>query len=537
MKNIMSWIGLLVIALTLVGCGETKDTMQTITFNHDDIESVEAQRDSEIDLPFVESDTGFFLGWEDELGVVHNQTYIVDEDITLTPVFELFKDVLELVFDDEDNTVRIAEYNGSARRVKIPHTFDGYHVHSIGSEAFMEKETLRVDIPMTVHYLGIQAFANMPNLKEVHYYGDYLGTIERTMNPDQFNDMIDANDVCQSTSLDEDPTEENPWLFDEGCPVSKITGKTEAVTMPDGSTYFAYYVEMSIKYMSGNLYNQHFSTSPFIGSDALTTVTLPDKLGFFDSEIFLGAENIEAVYIENNTKIYSDNGVIFETDTDNLLYYPSGQLTKDFVIPNRIEHIKSTALIGSQVETITLHENLTFEPGAFVHLTGLKTFVIVGDLPSITVDDGIMYNSDQTELLVYPAGKEDAMYTVNSGVISIEEYAFMNQQHLEHLVISEGVEVIMPNAFYINPSLTTVDIASTVEYIGFNNFWNGQNEETLETMIIRNENTVIHAPGLNLNNSEDLVIYIPDSLIQAYTDDDYWQHYADQFVPLSELAE
>ncbi|MFW6319458.1 MAG: leucine-rich repeat protein, partial [Bacillota bacterium] len=355
-----------------------------------------------------------------------------------------------------------------------------------------------------------------------------------------FDEIIDDNEVCQSTSMDKEPTEDNPWVFEDGCPITEVTGQTPPTTGPDGEVYIAYDVVQSVEDAPANMISQHFGIMPFTGSDNLSSITLPDKYSFFEPKIFKGLENLEAVYIENNPDLYSEDGILYEKKTDNLAYYPSGLLTKDFVLPKHIEHINGweCVLYGNRTETLTLHDNVTFDYGAFGCLTGLKNIVIDGENPSYSVSDGVVYNSSETALLVYPAGKEATTYTTPNDVAIIEEYAFMNQQHIEHLIISEGVEGILDHAFFAIPSLRTVDIASTVEYILPGNF--SQEPDVLgnlETIILRKDNEVFHAPGINVRETDTLEIYVPDTLIAAYEEDVWWQHYADNFIPLSELEE
>jgi hypothetical protein len=534
MKKLL-WIGLLSLTLVLSSCEESNEGPYTVTFLDDTIDAVVVNNEHVIELPFLESDDGFFLGWEDTLGTLHKGTYTVTNHMTLTPVFEPFSDVLELKFNEEDKTVHIKRYNGEAERVKIPHMISDYIVRYIEMEAFKGTNPIRVDIPMTVYSIGMKSFSDMPNLEEIHYYGDYLGTVENVMPKNAFDAIIEANEICQSTDLTDEPTEENPWIFEDGCPVAEVTKRTDPVNGPDGNIYFSYHVLQPASEVPAIMLHQRFGFTPFTGSEQLTTITLPDKYSFFESEIFEGVPNLDAVYIENNPFIYSDNGVLYEQETDSLVYYPSGLLTEDFVVPSHINHISAWAFYGSTTETITLHDSITIEQGGFAYLKSLKTIILESDHERYTVSDGVLYNKDLTSLLLYPAGKEATTLSIPNTVEAIEAYAFMNQQHLEHIIVPEGVLSIENAAFMFLPSFITVDIASTVDYIAEGNF--SQQERTLETLIIRNDQAVITAPALNILASDNLVIYIPDDLIQAYEGDVWWGRYTDYFVPLSTLDE
>ncbi len=281
MKKYLLWIGLVALMSVLSSCDEKIEEPYTITFDDESIASIEVYKNETIELPTLEREEGFFLGWEDTSGSIYKTKYTVEEDMTLRPVFELLTDVLELSYDDEDNTVRILAYNGQSPYVKIPHKIEDYIVRSIGIEAFAESTPTRIDIPMTVYSIGVQAFSNMPNLKELHYYGEYLGTFERNMDKAKFDELIDANEVCQSTNMETEPTEENPWIFEDGCPILKVTEQTPPVTGPDGQVYTSYYVHQPASEAPPLILHQHFDFTSFIGSEQLLKITLPNKLSVF----------------------------------------------------------------------------------------------------------------------------------------------------------------------------------------------------------------------------------------------------------------
>jgi|GEM_PF-6340401 len=534
MKQLFLCIGLFVFIGTLTACNDTEvETSYTITFEQADIDSVDAKADDLIDLPFLEDESGFFLGWEDTLGNLHKKSYTVESDMTLTPIFESFEEVLDLRFDEEQGSVAIVNYTGSAEKLILPHMIDGSILRTIGMEAFKGTTPREIHIPMTVYRINMMAFKDMPNLEEVHFYGEYLGTVDTMMSKVEFEELLENNPVCQTTQMDTRPTEENPWIFDTECPVSKVTSQTDPVTIPDGQVFYAYHVEIKASHASALSLMQHFGITPFMGCDNLRIVTLPDKYSYFDPEIFHGVQHLERVHIENNPSIYSSDGVLYEKETDNLLYYPSGLLTENFTVPAHIKHINSFAFFGDKVKSLTMHNTLTFDPGAFAYLTTLKDIYIEGEHSLYKAIDGVLYTSDGTKILVFPSGKETTSYSTPSTINSIGELAFMNQQHIEHLVLSEGLTTINDNAFLLLESLQTLDLASTVEYIGPGNF--AQREKSLDTIIIRNTDNVILAPAISIAATDALTIYVPDGLIENYKSDMWWQRYQDNILPLSTL--
>ena len=62
-------------------------------------------------------------------------------------------------------------------------------------------------------------------------------------------------------------------------------------------------------------------------------------------------------------------------------------------------------------------------------------------------ENGVLFNKDKTELVMYPQGKTNTSYTVPSSVVNIGEAAFVECQNLKEVVLPEGVENIGKSAF------------------------------------------------------------------------------------------
>ncbi len=85
--------------------------------------------------------------------------------------------------------------------------------------------------------------------------------------------------------------------------------------------------------------------------------------------------------------------------------------------------------------------------------------------------DGILFNIDKTEIVLYPNGKTDESYTVPDSVTSIASFAFSHCRNLTSVTIQEGVTIIGELGFISCTNLTSITIPDSVEIIENNAFY------------------------------------------------------------------
>ena len=117
--------------------------------------------------------------------------------------------------------------------------------------------------------------------------------------------------------------------------------------------------------------------------------------------------------------------------------------------------------------------------------------------------NGILFNKDQTELIKYPADKNETSYVVPKGVKSIKAKAFQYCDNLKHITLSEGITDIGESAFFSCDNLESMTISDTVMSIGngaFNTmgslryvYYTGSEAQWNDFIsIINDDNTVTH---------------------------------------------
>ena len=199
-----------------------------------------------------------------------------------------------------------------------------------------------------------------------------------------------------------------------------------------------------------------------------------------------------------------------------LLY---NRYVKNVTIENGPTVISDYAFEYAKVlETVTLPASITtINKGSFY---GIKT------LTSITVDeananfasvDGVLYTKDMTELILYPASKEGASFTVPATVTKIHESAFKNAVNLETITIAGNVEVIENRAFMNCTKLASINIPESVTSLGASAFRGcsslTSNGITISDSIIAKENAFADCDNLVItgNITGDSTVDIADA--------------------------
>lgn len=250
----------------------------------------------------------------------------------------------------------------------------------------------------------------------------------------------------------------------------------------------------------------------------LRTLILPASLKRFETIIRNYLQNLRAFVVkEGNQNLKDDgNGVLLSADGTTLLLYPISKPDTDYLVPNDVTTIASSAFykalfktldlndvttlnensinqcnnleslsLGNvatmaaksinncaKLETITIPAELEdFDDGAIVSCKNLKKFIVEEGNPNYWAgDDGVLYSADKKKLLLYPPGKREATYEIPAeyNVEEIAQSAFESAK-ITSITIPSTVKVIGDYAF-LSAAITSITIPSSVETIGLSSF-------------------------------------------------------------------
>jgi hypothetical protein len=79
--------------------------------------------------------------------------------------------------------------------------------------------------------------------------------------------------------------------------------------------------------------------------------------------------------------------------------------------------------------------------------------------------DGVLYNKDITELIRYPAGKDNSKFIMPNTVKIISRSAFSKSHNLEEIILSKNLDHIYTWAFYECSNLLRIDLPAKLTYV------------------------------------------------------------------------
>ena len=221
----------------------------------------------------------------------------------------------------------------------------------------------------------------------------------------------------------------------------------------------------------------------FFQCQNLLSVTIPAGVKKIGAAAFSGCRNLEAVTVDGrNTEYVSENGVLFDKNKTVLMLHPAKRPWTKYDIPSSIKKIDKGAFNGCyNLTTVTIPNGLTsIEERAFTYCSYLSSLAIPASVTNIAEGaifgcwyfegctvapennhyksvNGVLFNHDQTTLLVYPKNHGVTEYVIPAGVKRIGEFAFFSNDDLTSVKFPAGLKEIGEWAFQ-NTKLTSVSL-------------------------------------------------------------------------------
>ena len=229
----------------------------------------------------------------------------------------------------------------------------------------------------------------------------------------------------------------------------------------------------------------------FYNCTSLTTVSIPSSITEISFDVFEGCVSLAAINIaEGNANYASIDGVLFNNDKTELLYYPASKTGSTYSIPGTVTTINSSAFencgnltsitIPNSVKTIyhsafrncsnltsiTIPESVfTLGNYAFYGCVSLTEINVASGNRNYSSEDGVLFNSSKTKLMCYPASKASTAYTVPESVTSIDEAAFYGCSNLKSVVIPNAETSLGDGVFQNSTSLESATLPNSITYI------------------------------------------------------------------------
>lgn len=250
--------------------------------------------------------------------------------------------------------------------------------------------------------------------------------------------------------------------------------------------------------------------------------------------------NLELVK-ENNDQYYVITGLT-----------TLGSNEESLIIPDTIDEIKVKKLLSNKdfsdyrlTEYVEIGKNLEYIGTVDDNTTETKIFINAINLKGINVDlnnsvyasiDGVLYNKDKTILLKYPNNAnldEDFSVTIRSGVKTIYNDAFVNNQKIERVIFNDSLAVIKENAFKNCQHLKQIDFstATNLKEIGAFAFY--KCTSLTKVLLPEGLKTIGNNAFANCNNAQTqnfVELYVPSTIISFGSNICYNTSNVDSFV-------
>ncbi|MGI5925017.1 MAG: leucine-rich repeat protein, partial [Lentisphaeria bacterium] len=407
--------------------------------------------------------------------------------------------------EDAPGTITLTKYTGQGGAITIPSSLNGRTVTRIGDDAFRNRTDISsVDIPDSVTSIGNYAFNGCRNLASVNIPDSVTSIGGMAFQYCSSLTDVDLPDGLSSIG--------NQAFF--GCTGLSSVDIPDSVTSIGNSAFYGCTGLTNVRFGTGL---DSIGNSAFRDCSSLASVDIPDNVTSIGNQVFYGCSSLDSVEIgsgvtsignqafydcsslssftvaEDNTAYSSRDGVLFDKNKATLLQCPakkSGEYSipnsvtsvVDYAfkgctdlssvnIPNSVTSLGNSAFLGcSGLASVMIGAGLTsIGDNAFDGCSGLTGITVADDNPSYSSWDGVLFDKNQTTLLLFPAGKSGE-YSIPDDVTSIGKRAFYGCAGLSRVNIPNSVTSIGNQAFLDCSGLGSVVIPASVTDIGHGTF-------------------------------------------------------------------
>ena len=175
-------------------------------------------------------------------------------------------------------------------------------------------------------------------------------------------------------------------------------------------------------------------------------ISIPETVTYINDNIFIWTHNyISDITVSDNNKNYSSvDGVLYNKDKTELIYYPGGKCG-ECVIPKSVKYIHDLAFRDN--DNIT---QVSVETGNNYY----------------TVENGILFTKDKTKLVKYPCQLANTSYNVPDSVIDIGSWAFYGNGNISSINFTDSIKSIGECCFDNCNNIELTSIPRKIEYLG-----------------------------------------------------------------------
>lgn len=184
----------------------------------------------------------------------------------------------------------------------------------------------------------------------------------------------------------------------------------------------------------------------------------PAQVDYLDTDKANINETIQTNYIATDeTDFTIENGTLISYNGND----------SEITIPLSITTIAENAFYGNKnVTSIIIPYSVTkIETDAFYGCSNLTEINTDKNNKKYKSLDGVLYNADMSELVLYPCCREGSKFVTPDSVKTIDSNAFGFNNKLKTIIISDSVTYIGKGAFFGETCLETIELSSNITEI------------------------------------------------------------------------
>ncbi len=486
---------ILLFSVILTGCSERITGLEyTIVYDSQGGTVIPAYSGDLMNSMPIPSKDGFtFEGWyedKDFFGKRISFPYIIQKDVILYAKYiDNNKGNEELVYNKVDNAFEVTHYNGDSYVIYIPEMHNGLPVIRL-CENFINNF-----YSTTVLYIS----KNVTEIKEKLYYNKRLSTINVSGNSQSFS--------SQDGIL---------YNKDRSTLVCYPSGRREKTfTIAEETTEIANYA------IRNNIY--------------LEKIIIPSGVYISDRGMYDLSKLREVKVAEDNQAFCDVNGVLFDKNKENLLFFPPNHKEKNYTVPETVKLIDEQAFYNCAIEEITLGANLERNPN-FTSCKNLKSIEIAAENTLFKSVDGVLFDKTGRNLINFPSNKaadKDGSYYLPTGTKKITSFAFSEVRNIRNLYLNGEFSCFEAFAFSGENSVEKIIaeseiILQTIEGGAFS----GLKKLTEFRLFCRVPPAL--SQGEFDNCPYELRIYVPENMRGLY--EVVWSEYADKLYIIQAMT-
>ena len=199
--------------------------------------------------------------------------------------------------------------------------------------------------------------------------------------------------------------------------------------------------------------------SAFAGCNGLSSVNFYKsgltEIGYM---AFANCENLQYINYVDGMNTLPDTLRLIENEA-----FRNCPNLSSFVFPESLKIIGFQAFDSTSIATVNIPSEIVYIGDcAFGNCGELTT--ITSNSPTYIVEDNVLFEvgKDLRTIVTYPAGKPDAVYTIDNEVTSIADMAFAGTKYLKKVILPDGALFIPEGSFSNCTSLEEIDLTGIV---------------------------------------------------------------------------